>query len=184
MSTKIYDGLRITTGTQDIFAVRDAIADESEDMAQKETHRLGSNRTDLNVGDLWLLSWGPDALALVVITRVFDDYVLGYPVTMPNYPSFSPAVVQNDNKLEVPLTIWTLAETGLGKHLFSINLGPLLSERTVDLLRRYAEDGHESPLPIAEGDCRDGSNSEFLHELLAFMQELSFHEPPINNENN
>lgn len=159
MSENIYDELRVAAFTQE-----------------------PNDRDDLKVGDLWLLSWESDYLALVVVTKVFDDYVLGYPVTMPNYPSFSPAVVQNDNKLEVPLAIWPVAETGLGKHLFNRSLGHLLSERTVDLLRRYSEDGHESPLPIADGDYRDGNNSEFLRELLVYMQELCFHERTFNNK--
>lgn len=136
--------------------------------------------TGVNVGDLWLLSWSRHALALVVITKVIDDYVLACPVTLPSDPNFAPAVVHHDTPLGVPLTIWPRAETGLGRHLLRRNLGTLLSEKTVGLLRRYAEDGDESPLPVADGDYVDDGNPEYLRDLLAFMQALCFHEWPTH----
>lgn len=141
---------------------------------------LAENPTDLKVGDLWLLSWSRHALALVVITAVIDDYVLACPVTMPADPAFAPAVVREDTPLGVPLTIWPSAETGLGRHLLRRNLGPLLSDRTVTLLRRYAEDGGESPLPVAAGEYDDEGNLEYLRGLLELMQGLCFHEWPTN----
>lgn len=151
--------------------------------AETRTRWLSDDDTDLNVGDLWLLSWSRNALALVVVTKVIDDYVLACPVTLPADPSFAPAVVREGTPLGVPLTIWPSAETGLGKHLLRRNLGNLLSETTVRLLRRYAEDGDESPLPLAEGDYDDEGNPEYLRELLNFMQALCFHEWPTDAAN-
>lgn len=145
---------------------------------------LADEVTDLRVGDLWLLSWSRDALALVVITKIIDDYVLAYPVTLPTDPSFAPAVVRDDTPLGVPLTIWPALETGLGRHLLRRNIGNLLSDTTVRLLRRYAEDGHESPLPIAGGDYYDEGNPEYLHSLAGFMQALCFHEWPTDAPEN
>src|SRR4051794_28500833 len=58
------------------------------------------------VGDLWLLSWNRDALAMVVITKVIDNYVLACPVTLPTAPAFPPAVIRVDTPLRVPLTVW------------------------------------------------------------------------------
>lgn len=142
---------------------------------------LSDDATELNVGDLWLLSWSRSALAMVVITKVIDDYVLVCPVTLPTDPSFAPAVVRADTPLGVPLTIWPSAETGLGKHLLRRNLGPLLSDTTVRLLRRYAEDGDESPLPLAEGDYYANDNPDYFRDLLGFMQGLCFHEWPTDS---
>lgn len=152
--------------------------------AETQTRWLADDATDLNVGDLWLLSWDRNALAMVVVTRVIDDYVLACPVTLPGDPAFAPAVVREDSPLGVPLTIWPSAETGLGRHLLRRNLGSLLSERTVTLLRRYAEDGEESPLPVAEGDYHDDGNPEYLRELLGYMQGLCFHEWPTDTAEN
>lgn len=151
---------------------------------EARTRWLNDDHADLNVGDLWLLSWNLNALALVVVTKVIDDYVLGCPVTLPNEPSFAPAVVREETPLGVPLTVWPRAETGLGKHLLRRNLGRLLSETTVQLLRRYAEDGGEPPLPIAEGDYHAEGNSDYLRELLASMQALCFHQWPTDAVDN
>lgn len=139
---------------------------------------LEDDHTDLNVGDLWLLSWNRDALALVVVTKIVEDYVLACPVTFPADPAFPPAVVREDTPLGIPLTIWPRAETGLGKHLLRRNLGSLLSQRTVLLLRRYAEEGDESPLPVANGDYHADGNADYFRRLLGHMQELCFHEWP------
>lgn len=144
--------------------------------ADAQRRWLEDDHTDLNVGDLWLLSWNRDALALVVVTKIFEDYVLACPVTFPADPAFPPAVVREDTPLEIPLTIWPRAETGLGKHLLRRNLGSLLSERTVLLLRRYAEEGDESPLPVANGDYHADGNADYFRRLLRHMQELCFHE--------
>lgn len=152
--------------------------------AETRTRWLTDDATALNVGDLWLLSWSRNALALVVITKIIDDYVLACPVTLPTDPSFAPAVVREDTPLGVPLTIWPGAETGLGRHLLRRNLGTLLTDTTVRLLRRYAEDGDESPLPVAAGDYHADGNAEYLRELLGFMQGLCFHEWPTNADEN
>jgi hypothetical protein len=142
------------------------------------THWLTDDTTDVRIGDLWLLSWSREALVMVAITKVIDDYVLVCPVTLPTDPSFAPAVIRDDTPLGLPLTIWPSMETGLGKHLLRRNLGSFLSERTITQLRRYAEDGDESPLPIAEGDYYSDGNPEFFTDLLAYMQGLCFHEWP------
>lgn len=152
--------------------------------AQARSRWTTDDATGLNIGDLWLLSWDRNALAMVVLTRVIDDYVLACPVTLPGDPSFAPAVVREDTPLGVPLTIWPGAETGLGRHLLRRNLGNLLSERTVTLLRRYAEGGEESPLPVAEGDYYDDGHPEYLRELLGYMQGLCFHEWPSDTPEN
>jgi hypothetical protein len=152
--------------------------------AETRTRWLSDDHADLKVGDLWLLSWSREALALVVVTKVIDDYVLACPVTLPTDPSFAPAVVRDDTSLGIPLTIWPRAETGLGKHLLRRNLGNLLSETTVRLLRHYAEEGEESPLPLAEGDYYADGNPEYLRELLGFMQALCFHEWPTDAAEN
>lgn len=148
--------------------------------AEARTRWLTDEATDLKVGDLWLLSWDRNALSLVVITKAIDDYVLACPVTLPSEPSFRPAVIREHTPLGVPLTIWPGVETGLGRHLLRRNLGNLLSERTATLLRRYAEDGEESPLPVAAGEFHDDGNAAYLRDLLGYMQGLCFHEWPTD----
>ncbi|MFB9315179.1 hypothetical protein [Nocardioides plantarum] len=148
--------------------------------AEAQQRWVQDDAADLKVGDLWLLSWNRDALAMVVITKVIDDYILACPVTLPTDPAFAPAVVHEVTPLGLPLTIWPGIETGLGKHLLRRNLGSLLSETTVRLLRRYAEDGEESPLPVADGNYNDDGNPEHLRGLLAYMQGLCFHEWPTD----
>jgi len=135
---------------------------------------LQAGSSDVSVGDLWLLSWNGDAPMLVVLARVIDDYVLGCPVTLASEPSFAPALGAQSAVLNVPLSIWPVAETGLGRHLLTRNYGPLISEQTARAMRRYAEDGAEAPLPVVDGDF----DQDVFDNLLTRMQSLCFHEWP------
>ncbi len=134
------------------------------------------------VGDLWLLGWDGSALGLVVLTKVIDDYVLAYPVTLPTDAHFAPAVLRDKTPLGAPLAIWPNLETGLGRHLLHRNFGNLLSQRTLQLIRAYAEDGTDSPLPISSGDYYADGNSDRFSELAGKMQALCFHTWPASED--
>lgn len=135
---------------------------------------LQAGSSDVRVGDLWLLSWDGEAPAMVVLTAVIDDYVLGCPVTLASDPSFAPALRAQSTLLDIQVNIWPVAETGLGRHLLTRNYGPLISEQTARAMRRYVEDGAEAPLPVADGDF----DQDVFDTLLARMQSLCFHEWP------
>lgn len=127
---------------------------------------------DPREGDLWLLSLDGEALGLVVLSRVYPTFVHGWPVTLPDDPAFRPAIIKDQTPLDVSLTIWTSASTGLGKHLLHRRIGSLLSESEVTALRSDSLNLDGFHLP--HGKYGDTTSREFLADLLSQYQSLCF----------
>src|SRR5450631_1039510 len=100
-------------------------------------------------GDLWLLSWDNQALGLVVVSRAREDYIVGWPTTLPGDPSFFPALLVDHAALGCTVTVWPQAATGIGKHLLHRRLGNLLSPRAVELAEDAARGRGEPPVESA-----------------------------------
>lgn len=130
-------------------------------------------------GDLWLLSWNGNGLALLLVTTVTDDFVLGWPVTLPSEPAYAPAM-----PIETPLGInavaWPTRETGVGLHLLHRRFGKVLSRERIDNIRRQIDEGlsfgmiSSEESTLSEPDAqRDHSN-----EMLSKWEEICFHHWP------
>lgn len=132
-----------------------------------------SSQPSPEVGQLWLLSWNQESLALAVISTVHSGYVRAFPVT-PEPPlqremhtlSFSVASLQGE------LALWQNAETGLGTFLLDRYLGAGLSVRQIQLLREYVYGGRVAPLPqSANPSSSDGPS---VQNQLRLMQAMCF----------
>ncbi|MCX8565175.1 hypothetical protein OS122_30280 [Mycolicibacterium mucogenicum] len=108
-----------------------------------------SEVADAAVGDLWLLSWNAEALALGVIAGVGDGYVLVWPVTLPADTAFRPAVRVHQSPLGIPVFMWASRETGVGLHMLHRRYGPLLRESVMAEVAEAMEEGVDGPLPYA-----------------------------------
>jgi transcriptional regulator with XRE-family HTH domain len=104
---------------------------------------------DAAIGDLWLLSWNVEALALGVIAGVGDDYVLVWPVTLPSDAAFRPAVQVGHSPLGIPVFMWASRETGVGLHMLHRRYGRLLPESVMAEVAEAMEEGADGPLPYA-----------------------------------
>jgi transcriptional regulator with XRE-family HTH domain len=102
---------------------------------------------DAAIGDLWLLSWNAEALALGVIAGVGDGYVLVWPVTLPTDAAFRPAVQVRHSPLGIPVFMWASRETGVGLHMLHRRYGPLLPENVMAEDAEAMEEGADGPLP-------------------------------------
>ncbi|NYE18027.1 helix-turn-helix domain-containing protein [Microbacterium immunditiarum] len=109
---------------------------------------LGTISGDPQIGDLWLLSWDAQALGLVVVSGVAPTFVLGWPVTLPDAPTFPPAIRVEESPLGA-VAVWPSRETGVGNHLLHRCFGTILSERTMHLLADAFENGTDPVLPFA-----------------------------------
>ncbi|BDY26883.1 hypothetical protein [Mycolicibacterium mageritense] len=105
---------------------------------------------DAAVGDLWLLSWNAEALALGVIAGVGDGYVLVWPVTLPTDTAFRPAVEVRQSPLGIPVFLWASRETGVGLHMLHRRYGALLPESVMAEVAEAMEEGVDGPLPYAQ----------------------------------
>jgi transcriptional regulator with XRE-family HTH domain len=101
------------------------------------------------VGDLWLLSWNDEALALAVISGVATTFVLAWPVTLGTSVVFAPALDIQQSPLGVPVLAWPTRETGIGMHLLHRRLGRLMSQSTMAQVLDGLESGEQIPLPLA-----------------------------------
>ncbi len=104
---------------------------------------------DVVVGDLWLLSWNAEALALGVISGVGDGYVLVWPVTLPHEAASRPAVCVRNSPLGVSVFVWASRETGVGLHMLHRRYGKLLEETVMAEVAEAMEEGIQGPLPYA-----------------------------------
>jgi hypothetical protein len=129
-------------------------------------------------GDLWLLSWDNQALGLVVIRRTRDDYIVGWPATLPGDPSFFPALLVEQAGLGCTVTIWPQAATGIGRHLLHRRLGNLLSPRTVDLVEEAARGQGEPPVGSAPRSDDEDGKARLGAELLSHYEAICFHQWP------
>ncbi len=137
---------------------------------------LDGTPAEPGVGDLWLLSWDGTAAGLVILARIVDDYVLGWPVTLAGDPAFAPAVLLDSSPLGIRLTVWPTLETGLGEHLLHRRLGTALVPEVVSRVRRTAIGGEPGPLPTAERSADEELDAAFLSELLITYRSLCFNE--------
>lgn len=111
----------------------------------------------LRRGDLWTLAWDGQVEGHVLVAAVKDGFILGWPVTLPGEPSFSPGMLFKDAH-GTTLTVWPTRETGLGLHLLGYPLGQLLDVRTIRSIAAALDDG-EVPEgvfapPIEAGDLQ------------------------------
>ncbi|MEU3475322.1 hypothetical protein [Rhodococcus sp. NPDC006774] len=131
-----------------------------------------------SVGELWLLSWNSAAVGLVLISRVRDDYILAWPVTVPPDPAAGPALRLQSADLHAELALWSVAETGLGRHLLHRRVGLGLSTDVVEEVRAAVRTGHSPPLEVFGGEEAD--EAAFIAELLRQYQHLCFNEWPTD----
>ena len=112
------------------------------------------------VGDLWLISWNGEALALAVLASTRDTFTLCWPVTLSDAPVFAPALEVPSTLLDVPLLVWPTRETGIGLHMLHRRLGRLLTAKTMSLIDVAVETGgRDFPLPLASYTV-DGEEAE------------------------
>ena len=131
---------------------------------------------DPAVGDVWTLGWDSHFEGAVVITGVYDNHVLGMPVTNNEASATEIAVRLGDE----PLCVWPQAETGLGTFLLHERLreGLLTGTQTVEVRRWEAQVGDLDTLTAGTGEMQ----VETLHELLEEYQRLCFVEWPSDAE--
>lgn len=124
------------------------------------------------VGELWTLSWNMRFEGVVLIAAVFDDYVLGMPVT-------NDAASQAEVVIAEGLAVWPQAETGLGTFLLHRPLDTALTAEQVGELRRWNAGLGE----LTSLRAGDGSHDEATFDgLLAAMQDRCFIQWPSDAE--
>ena len=118
-----------------------------------------SEVADAAIGDLWLLSWNAEALALGVIAGVGDGYVLVWPVTLQTDAAFRPAVQVRRSPLGIPVFMWASRETGVGLHMLHRRYGPLLPESVMAEVAEAMEEDADGPLPYAPPTLHPGDET-------------------------
>ncbi|WP_327007085.1 hypothetical protein OHA72_07300 [Dactylosporangium sp. NBC_01737] len=78
-----------------------------------------------SVGQCWAIGWN-DLRALVVISAVHDEFILGFPATAKSLVSDGQTIDTRLHDLVVDLTVWWGVETGLGIHMLDSYLGDAL----------------------------------------------------------
>ncbi|WP_143544450.1 MULTISPECIES: hypothetical protein [unclassified Rhodococcus (in: high G+C Gram-positive bacteria)] len=117
-------------------------------------------------------------MGLVLISRVRDDYVLAWPVTVLPDPAAWPALRLPSADLHAELALWPVAETGLGRHLLHRRVGLGLSTEMVEEVRTAVRAGHTPPLEAFGGE--QPVQPSFIAELLRQYQHLCFNEWPTD----
>jgi hypothetical protein len=130
------------------------------------------------VGDLWLLSWDGVALELAVISAVAPTFVLVWPVSLPDAPSFPPAVVVAETPLGVPLHLWPTRETGIGLHLLHRRFGSVLTARTMRLVSDELDVGKSSLLSLAAPNVEAEAIEAESDALVERWEAICFHTWP------
>lgn len=100
------------------------------------------------VGDLWLLSWEGEGLGLLLVTGIAETFVLGWPITLPLEPAYSPAI-RVDSPLGCEVAVWPTRETGVGLHLLHRSFGQVLTPSLIREIGVAVEDDQEPPIPFA-----------------------------------
>ncbi|PRZ34784.1 hypothetical protein CLV47_12316 [Antricoccus suffuscus] len=139
--------------------------------------RRGTGETDIRRGDLWVLSWDGSPCGHVMVAANKSDYIIGWPVTLAEEPSYAPGLVVRVTPLAVPVVLWPSRETGLGKHLLDRCLGNLLSERQVLQVAAATDAGELPGLPFARGSSSDEANSASDRTMTEHWAELCFNDP-------
>lgn len=130
------------------------------------------------VGDLWLLSWDGVALELAVISAVAPTFVLVWPASLPDAPSFPPAVVATETPLGLPLHLWPTRETGIGLHLLHRRFGSFLTARTMGLVSDELDVGESSVLPLASPNVEAANVEAASDALVDRWEAICFHTWP------
>jgi len=130
-------------------------------------------------GDLWLLSWDGQVLAVVLIARVRDGYVVAWPVDLSTDAAVSPAVRRRVPGLGIEVALWPQFATGLGAHLLHRKIATgVVSERTIDLTRLAVGGPAEMPLEYVPTVAHDEQRATITSDLSEQFQRLCFHEWP------
>lgn len=141
-------------------------------VSARELWVKGAQRTQVRVGDLWVLSWNGEVVGHAVIAAARPDYALAWPVTFPSEASFSPGLVVEDTPLGVPVTVWPTRETGIGNHLLDRSLGQLLSPDSIRQLSIALDEDDDPGLAFASTSAEDPENSEADRLMVAHWTEL------------
>lgn len=128
--------------------------------------------SDPKPGDLWLLSWNGQALAFALVTSVYPGFVRAWPITL-DLPKTDHAALEVTSSLfKSPLSLWPYHETGLGTHLLHRKIDSLLSEKQINLIRRFAYENCQPPLPFVSAEERGAGTEEVmrLFRMLCFIE--------------
>jgi hypothetical protein len=140
-----------------------------------ETRLEGVPDRDVQAGDLWLLSWNGDYQGLAFIAAAKAGYVLAWPVTPADEPSFSPGLMLSDSPLGSAVTLWPTRETGIGWHLLDRSLGRLLDPPRIQAIAWAVDDGLDPGLPVASGSALDPANKRDDEAMIEHWTHLCFH---------
>ncbi len=91
----------------------------------------GRSATTINVGDLWVATWGGVDLALVLVAGVFDTHVTVWLVTEESAAAAKPSFRLDADWLTLPLTCWPEAQAGMSKAALGRRVGSILTERDI-----------------------------------------------------
>jgi hypothetical protein len=141
-----------------------------------ELWESGLPDTQIRAGDLWVLSWDGATVGHALIAAVKDDYVVVFPVSTPDEPSFAPGLIVHSTPLGVPLTVWSTRETGIGNYLLDRSLGQLLAPERIHALTQAIERDTDPGLPPAVGSASDPGNESADHALVDHWTELCFND--------
>lgn len=138
---------------------------------------LHQESSDPEPGDLWLLSWNGDALALALVASVYPGFVRAWPVTLDFPDTNGVALEVKSGFFKSPLSLWPHHETGLGTHLLHRKIDSLLSEKQINLLRRFAYENSQPPLPYVQAGER-GASRVTRDDIMRLFRMLCFIEWP------
>lgn len=130
--------------------------------------------TTVNPGELWVLSWDGHTVGQAVISAVKADFVLVWPVSLPNEPAFAPGITIPRSPLGVSVTAWPTRETGIGLYLLDRKLGQLLNRDRVLAIADALEVGQDPGYPFARGSAADDQNRAADAALIEHWHDLCF----------
>ena len=130
------------------------------------------------VGDLWLLSWNYEVLGHIVLSGVAEDFVMGWPVTLPTEPAFAPAFFA-DSPIGQNLGVWPTRETGVGIHLLHRRYGKFLSARLMCEIGKSIDDGEMPNIDFAPAPTGTASEIQFNDQMIDHWQSICFNQWPL-----
>jgi len=121
-------------------------------------------------GDVWMLRWDGKDLAAAMIARVYDDFVVVWPVTNATREHYAPALLIDQEHRDLGDAVWPTRPTGIGNHLLGRRLGALLDRDAVETLTDQMEDPEVEPtiLPLAEGTYDSEADDRLIDEWNAY----------------
>lgn len=132
------------------------------------------------IGDLWLLSWNYEVLGLIVLSGIADDFVIGWPVTLPSEPAFSPAFFA-DSLIGKGLGVWPTRETGVGMHLLHRRFGKLLAPQLMSELGRAIDNDDDPSIDFAPTASDPSEEIEFNDQMIEHWESICFNQWPVPN---